>query len=217
MTPATDVNVVLRRGNPMAIEMSNQTSSAEDRLLIDKFKGGDHGAFDRLVEKYSGRAYQIAYGILGNRQDAEEVAQDVFVRIYRALPRFRGDSEFTTWMYRIAMNLARNKYRWNKSRGSQRNISIDAPLDGTDDPDAKRLDVVEGRLAPDEKVSLDELEQRALTELDGLPELYRQALMLRNVDELSYEDIADLLGCKLGTIKSRIARAREELRKRLGL
>ena len=201
----------------MAIDMSNQASSAEDRLLIDKFKGGDHGAFDRLVDKYSGRAYQIAYGILGNRQDAEEVAQDVFVRIHRALPRFRGDSEFTTWMYRIAMNLARNKYRWNKSRGSQRNISIDAPLDGSDDPDAKRIDVVEGRLAPDEKVSLDELEQRALTELDGLPELYRQALMLRNVDELSYEDIADLLGCKLRTIKSRIARAREELRKRLGL
>lgn len=201
----------------MATEMSNDTSSAEDRQLIDKFKAGEHEAFDQLVEKYSGRAYQIAYGILGNRQDAEEVAQDVFVRIHRALPRFRGDSEFTTWMYRIAMNLARNKYRWNKSRGSQRNVSIDAPLDGTDDPDAKRLDVVEGRLAPDEKASLDELEQRALAELDNLPELYRQALMLRNVDELSYEDIADLLGCKLGTIKSRIARAREELRKRLGL
>ncbi len=201
----------------MATEMSNETSSAEDRQLIEKFKAGEHEAFDQLVEKYSGRAYQIAYGILGSRQDAEEVAQDVFVRIHRALPRFRGDSEFTTWMYRIAMNLARNKYRWNKSRGSQRNVSIDAPLDGTDDPDAKRLDVVEGRLAPDEKASLDELEQRALAELDNLPELYRQALMLRNVDELSYEDIADLLGCKLGTIKSRIARAREELRKRLGL
>jgi len=201
----------------MPTEMSNGMSSAEDRLLIDKFKGGELGAFDKLVDKYSGRAYQIAYGILGNRQDAEEVAQDVFVRIHRALPRFRGDSEFTTWMYRIAMNLARNKYRWNKSRGSQRNVSIDAPLDGTDDPDAKRLDVVEARLAPDEKASLDELEQRALAELDNLPELYRQALMLRNVDELSYEDIADLLGCKLGTIKSRIARAREELRKRLGL
>jgi RNA polymerase sigma-70 factor (ECF subfamily) len=120
-------------------------------------------------------------------------------------------------MYRIAMNLARNKYRWNKSRGSQRNLSIDAPLDGTDDPDAKRLDVIEGRLSPDEKVSLDELERRALEELDKLPELYRQALMLRNVDELSYEQISDLLGCKLGTIKSRIARARDELRKRLGV
>jgi RNA polymerase sigma-70 factor (ECF subfamily) len=197
--------------------MSNPSSSQEDRLLIERFKSGDAGAFDALVDKYSGRAYQIAYGILGSRQDAEEVAQDVFVRIYRALPKFRGDSEFTTWMYRIAMNLARNKYRWNKSRGSQRSVSVDAPLDGSDEPDARRLDVIEGRLSPDEKASLDELEDQALRELDQLPELYRQALTLRNIDELSYEDIADLLGCKLGTIKSRIARARDELRKRLEL
>ena len=201
----------------MTTAMSNETTSHEDRELIEKFKGGMPWAFDKLVDKYSGRAYQIAYGILGNRQDAEEVAQDVFIRIHRALPKFRGESEFTTWMYRIAMNLARNKYRWNKSRGSQRNLSIDAPLDGTDDPEAKRLDVIEGRLSPDEEVSLDELEKRALEELDKLPELYRQALMLRNIDELSYEQISDLLGCKLGTIKSRIARARDELRKRLGV
>src|SRR5210317_1011569 len=128
--------------------MSNATTTTEDRELIEKFKGGDQWAFDRLVDKYSGRAYQIAYGVLGSREDAEEVAQDVFVRIHRALPKFRGDSEFTTWMYRIAMNLARNKYRWNKSRGSQRNISIDAPLDNSDESDGRTLDVVETRLAP---------------------------------------------------------------------
>ncbi len=197
--------------------MSNPTSSQEDRVLIERFKSGDETAFGKLVEKHAGRAYQIAYSILGSRQDAEEVAQDVFIRIYRALPKFRGDSEFTTWMYRIAMNLARNKYRWNKSRGSQRNVSIDAPVEGAEEGDGRRLDVVEGRPPPDEEVSLDELETQALAELENLPELYRQALTLRNIDELSYEDIADLLGCKLGTIKSRIARAREELRKRLGL
>jgi RNA polymerase sigma-70 factor (ECF subfamily) len=195
--------------------MSNEPTSNEDRELIEKFKSGSEWAFDRLVSKYSGRAYQIAYGVLGNREDAEEVAQDVFVRIHRALGKFRGDSEFTTWMYRIAMNLARNKYRWNKSRGSQRNLSIDAPLNGSDDSEAKKIDVVEDGLSPDEQTSLDEFEQRAMEELENLPELYRQALMLRNVEELSYEEIADLLDCKLGTIKSRIARAREELRKRL--
>jgi len=208
---------VARNGNLLGYAMSNPSSSEEDRLLIERFKSGDATAFDMLVDKSSGRAYQIAYGILGSRQDAEEVAQDVFIRIFRALPKFRGDSEFTTWMYRIAMNLARNKYRWNKSRGSQRSVSIDAPLDGSDESDGRKLDVVEGRLSPDEKASLDELEVQALRELGNLPELYRQALALRNVDELSYEDIADLLGCKLGTIKSRIARARDELRKRLGL
>lgn len=195
--------------------MPRPGSSQEDRRLIEAFKKGDVAAFDRLVEKYSRRAYQIAYGVLGAKEDAEEVAQDVFVRIYRALPRFRGDSEFTTWMYRIAMNLARNKYRWNKSRGSQRNISIDAPLDGSDESDGRTMDVVEAGLAPDEQLQVDEFERRAMEELQTLPELYREALVLRNIDELSYEEIAVLLGCKLGTIKSRIARAREELRKRL--
>ena len=197
--------------------MSNSTSSKEDRTLIEKYKNGEQWAFDRLVEKYSGRAYQIAYGVLGNKEDAEEVAQDVFVRIYRALVKFRGDSEFTTWMYRIAMNLARNKYRWNKSRGSQRNISIDAPLPGSDSDDNRRIDVPESGMNPEETVDLDEFERRAKEEIERLPDLYREALVLRNVEEMSYEEIASLLGCKLGTIKSRIARAREELRKRLGL
>jgi RNA polymerase sigma-70 factor (ECF subfamily) len=197
--------------------MSNNTSSQEDKMLIEKFKVGERWAFDRLVEKYSSRAYQIAYGVLGSKEDAEEVAQDVFVRIHRALPKFRGDSEFTTWMYRIAMNLARNKYRWNKSRGSQKNISIDAPLDGSDSDDGRRIDVPETGMNPEEYVGLDEFERRAMDEIKQLPDLYREALVLRNVEELSYEDIASLLGCKLGTIKSRIARARGELRKRLGL
>ena len=197
--------------------MSKSTSGQEDKLLIEKYKLGEQWAFDRLVEKYSGRAYQIAYGVLGNKEDAEEVAQDVFVRIYRALPKFRGDSEFTTWMYRIAMNLARNKYRWNKSRGSQRNISIDAPLPGSDDGDSRRIDVLETGMNPEESVDLSEFERRAKEEIEQLPDLYREALVLRNVEEMSYEEIASLLGCKLGTIKSRIARAREELRKRLGL
>ncbi|MBN2452295.1 MAG: sigma-70 family RNA polymerase sigma factor [Lentisphaeria bacterium] len=188
-----------------------------DRELIEKFKNGEQWAFESLVDKYSGRAYQIAYGVLGNREDAEEVAQDVFIRIHRALPKFRGDSEFTTWMYRIAMNLARNKYRWNKSRGGQRNVSMDAPIDGSDDANGRRFDVTEPGLSPDVRTTLDELERQAGEEMEKLPELYRQALVLRNVEELNYEDIADLLGCKLGTIKSRIARAREELRKRLAL
>ena len=80
----------------------SKTTMSEDRVLVERFKQGDEAAFEILVNKYSGRAYQIAYGVLGSREDAEEVAQDVFIRIHRALPKFRGDAEFTTWMYRIA-------------------------------------------------------------------------------------------------------------------
>jgi len=194
--------------------MSNSTSGISDRELIERCKAGDETAFSALVQRYSGRAYQIAYGVLGSREDAEEVAQDVFVRVFRALPKFRGDSEFTTWMYRIAVNLARNKYRWNKSRGGQRTMSIDAPLEGLEG-DTSGVDLPEDRIGPDEELWLAEFQQNVTEELENLPPLYREALVLRNIEHMSYEDIAALLGCKLGTIKSRIARAREELRKRL--
>ena len=197
----------------------SKTTMSEDRTLVERFKQGDEAAFEILVNKYSGRAYQIAYGVLGNREDAEEVAQDVFIRIHRALPRFRGDAEFTTWMYRITMNLAKNKYRWNKIRGSKVNISIDAPLEGGGDGsgEERRIDLPDERMAPDEKSAFKELEKNVRDELDNLPDIYREALVMRNVEEMSYEDIANALNCKLGTIKSRIARGREELRKRLGL
>ncbi|MDQ0288157.1 RNA polymerase sigma factor [Oligosphaera ethanolica] len=190
---------------------------SDDSTLIERFKAGDQAAFNQLVERHSGKAYQIAYGILGNREDAEEVAQDVFVRIYRALHNFRGDAEFTTWMYRIATNLAKNKYRWNKSRGSQKNMSIDAPLNGSEDGDERYMDLPDQEMAPDAKSVYEELERTTMKELQKLPELYRQALILRNIKDMSYEDIAQTLNCKLGTIKSRIARGREELRQKLGL
>lgn len=193
--------------------MSQEADQLSDAEVVRRFKNGEHHLFDILVRRYSSRAYQIAYGVLGAREDAEEVAQDVFIRIYKALPKFRGDSEFTTWMYRIAMNLARNKYRYNKSRGANRQISMQQTVD--DDDSRTLIQVAETRLNPDEEAELDEYQRAIIREIDNLPQLYRDALVLRNVEEMSYEQIADVLGCKLGTIKSRIARAREELRRRL--
>lgn len=200
--------------------MSNKTADTEinDAEAVRAFREGDDAAFDRLVEKYSGKAFQIAYGVLANREDAEEVAQDVFIRIHRALKNFRGDAEFSTWMYRIALNLARNKYRWNKSRGSQKNISMDIPLEGDDrDGEGGVFEIPAPKMSPDQQAQFSELEGRVSTELDKLPTIYREALVMRNMDDMNYEAIAEVLGCKLGTIKSRIARAREELRKRLNL
>ena len=190
---------------------------ADDRTLVARFKSGDESAFNALVERYSGKAYQIAYGVLANREDAEEVAEDVFVRIHRALPKFRGDSEFTTWMYRIAMNLARNKYRWNKSRESRAHVSIDAPLEGQDGDEERRLELPDTRITPDRDAAYKELSARLQKELESIPEVYRQALVMKNMDDMSYEDIAAAMNCKMGTVKSRISRAREELRRRLGL
>ena len=200
----------------MEKSMSKETKS-DDRTLVARAQKGDETAFEELVRKYSGRAYQIAYGVLGNREDAEEVAEDTFIKIHRALPDFRGDSEFTTWMYRIAMNLARNKYHWNKSRATDRHVSIDAPIEGAEEGDDRRIDLPDSTLPPDQKAVYNELDKDLNTQLEQLPDVYREALVMRNIQGLSYEEIADLLKCKLGTVKSRIARARDELKKRLGL
>ncbi len=195
--------------------MSNDKDKLSDSDIVERFKRGEESVFELIVRRYAGKAYQIAYGILGNKEDAEEVAQDGFVRIHRALPKFRGDSEFTTWMYRIVVNLARNKYRWNKSRGGQTNISMQATPTGDESSPSLEMKLSDEAMPPDEQAELSELENTVYSEMGKLPDLYREALVLRNIEQLSYEEIARILDCKLGTIKSRIARAREELRKRL--
>jgi len=187
-----------------------------DNELINLIRRGHAHAWDHLMRRHAAKAFQIAYGILGSREDAEEVAQDGFVRIYRALDRFRGDSEFSTWMYRIIVNQARNRYRWNKRRGSLKNISIDASQD-PDNEGMVPIDLPDTQKAPDQRVIYKEWEGEIAREMKQLPAVNREALFLRNVKNMSYEQIADVLNCKVGTVKSRIARAREELRKRLGM
>ena len=197
--------------------MSNDIVS-EDRVLIDRYVNqNDQDAFNILAQKYSGRAYQIAYGVLGNREDAEEVAQDAFVRIYRALPKFRGDSELSTWMYRIIINLARNKHRWNRVRGAGKNFSIDAPIDNGRGDGELTIDLPDQGMAPDQISLYNELKEKTKQAMAKLPESYREAVILRTVKGLSYEEIAEVLGCKVGTVKSRIARGREEIRNNLDI
>jgi RNA polymerase sigma-70 factor (ECF subfamily) len=187
-----------------------------DQALIGLIRQGRMEAWDHLMLRHAAKAYQIAYGILGSREDAEEVAQDGFVRIYRALDRFRGDSEFSTWMYRIIVNQARNRYRWNKRRGALRNVSIEASQD-PDNEGIAPIDLADPQKTPDQRIVYREWEGEIAREMQHLPPVNREALFLRNVKNMSYEQIADVLDCKVGTVKSRIARAREELRKRLGL
>jgi RNA polymerase sigma-70 factor (ECF subfamily) len=187
-----------------------------DRELIAKIVAGDTEKFEVLMDRYADRAYQIAYGILGQRDDAEEVTQDAFVRIFRALSRFRGDSEFSTWMYRIVVNQARNRYRWNRRRGMYQQLSLNQPLD-EDGIGTLTHELPDQDKTPDVELICREWHSEIAREVENLPEVNREALILRNVKNMSYERIAEILGCRVGTVKSRIARAREELRKRMGL
>ena len=193
-----------------------ECDAMSDRELIVLVRDDDDmNAWEALVRKYSSKAYHIAYGVLSNRDDAEEVAQDAFVRIYRALDRFRGDSEFSTWMYRIVVNQARNKYRWNKRRGAQLHISINKEMEHGDSN--LTMDLPDHHSPPDKAAVLGEWDGEIQQALAELPEVNREALVLRIAHNMAYEQIAEILDCKVGTVKSRIARAREELRRKLAL
>ena len=189
--------------------------SEHEEELIRRFKEGKRESFDEMVVAYSPRLFRVAYGLLGNKQDAEEVVQDAFVRAYRALPGFRGDASFETWMHRITMNLARNKFHWNRRRGSGLNVSLSSVDESDPERPAVRIDLPDTRMEPDRLLENSELQQNIVLVIRGLPEKLREAMVLRHMENLSYEQIAEYLNCKVGTVKSRLARGREILRKEL--
>ena len=191
--------------------MADELSDAD---IVAACKDGREDQYPKLIERHWAKAFQIAYGILQDRQDAEEVVQDSFIKMYRVLQSFRGDAMFTTWMFRIVTNYAKNKYRWNRCRGSKVNVSINAGIEGKDGstlvPELAGSD--EG---PGASSSMRELEEGVWRHLEKITPLYREVLIMSNVENRSYEDIAQILDCKIGTVKSRIARGREELRELL--
>lgn len=188
---------------------------ALDRLLVDRFKGGDQSAFDEMVARYWDRIYAMVHQLLRNHQDAEEVTQDAFIRAHRGLANFRGDSAFSTWLYQIATNLARNRYWYWWRRKRDFSVSLDAPLGAENELTLAEVIPAEVE-SPDDITVNQEFVSRIATGMEKLSSKHREILVLRNVKNLSYEDIAQILGISVGTVKSRIARARESLRAKLG-
>lgn len=188
---------------------------AFDRLLIDRFRKGDASAFDEMVTRHWDRIYAMVHQLLRNPQDAEEVTQDAFIRAHRGLANFRGDSAFSTWLYQIATNLARNRYWYWWRRKRDRTVSFDQPIG--DDNDTPLSEVFAGEaVKPDEETSTHELVDRIAVGMEKLSARHREILILRNVKNLSYEEISQILGISVGTVKSRIARARDSLREIIG-
>jgi len=188
---------------------------AMDRLLVDRFKGGDQSAFDEMVTRYWDRIYSMVNQLLRNSQDAEEVTQDAFIRAHRGLDNFRGESAFSTWLYQIATNLARNRYWYWWRRKRDQSVSIDAPFGA--DNDMTLAEVIPAEVeTPDDITVTQEFVDRIATGMQRLSAKHREILVLRNVKNMSYEEISAVLGISIGTVKSRIARARESLRSKLG-
>jgi RNA polymerase sigma-70 factor (ECF subfamily) len=188
---------------------------AMDRILVDRFKGGDQAAFDEMVTRYWDRIYAMVHQLLRNQQDAEEVTQDAFIRAHRGLVNFRGESAFSTWLYQIATNLARNRYWYWWRRKRDKTVSFDQPVSEGSDMPLSEVFAAEIE-SPDDVTVTQEFVDRIAKGMEKLGAKHREILILRNVKNLSYEDIAAILNISVGTVKSRIARARESLRAKMG-
>ena len=181
-----------------------------DDKLVKRAKKGDSRAFDLLVLKYQGRVAQLVSRYVRNNAEVEDVTQEAFIKAYRALPSFRGDSAFYTWLYRIAANAAKNHLV-----AMGRRPSSDVALDGAETFEiTDRLTDAE---SPDEVIMAQELKDVIAKAIDALPAELRSALTLREFEGLSYEEIAEVIECPIGTVRSRIFRAREAIDQRVAL
>jgi RNA polymerase sigma-70 factor (ECF subfamily) len=189
------------------------TSSGDDALLVEAFQKGDKRAFDQLVIRHKDRIFNLCCRFLGDYEEANDSAQEAFVKAYDSLNAFRLESAFSTWLYRIAVNTCKNKLGSSAYKAKRKTVSLDNPGDPSDGP--LPMEIPNGDPSP--LARMEEKEKMALLQraLDTLPGEFKMAVTLRDVEGLSYEDIAEITGLNLGTVKSRIARARTDLRNRL--
>jgi RNA polymerase sigma-70 factor (ECF subfamily) len=181
-----------------------------EAALIQRCAAGDEDACAELVTEHQRMVYQLSLNLLGDHNEALDLSQEVFLRVFRTIHSFRGQSALRTWIYRIVVNQARNRQRWWRRRHRSQQISLDEHLkDFGDFPE--QTDVT----SPHKMLGRKELAERIRSALENLPFDQRTAIVLREIDGLSYEEIGFSLGIAVGTVKSRLARAREALRAQL--
>jgi RNA polymerase sigma-70 factor (ECF subfamily) len=183
--------------------------SIDDQELVARVQKGDKKAFDILVLKYQNKTLKVISRYIRDPYEAQDVAQEAFIKAYRALAKFRGDSAFYTWLYRIAINTAKN---YLVAMGRR------PPKDDIEASDAEQYENASGLkdfATPEHMLMKDELEQAVYGAIEDLPEVLRTAITLREFDGLSYEDIATAMSCPVGTVRSRIFRAREAIDQRI--
>lgn len=178
---------------------------ALDQELVKRVQRGDSAAFDLLVRKYQHRIAALIGRYVSDWSECQDVAQDTFIRAYRAIGNFRGDAQFYTWLHRIAVNTAKNHLVANNRR---------PPNDDIDVSDAEQFDSgirLRDTDTPERELARQQMEQAVMRAVEALPEELRLAISLREVDGLSYEEIAQRMDCPIGTVRSRIFRAREAI------
>ena len=178
-------------------------------VLVARFKEGDESSFKELVERYQSRVYSIVLAMLGDKNDADDLSQEVFLKVYRFIHQFKGRSKFFTWLYRLTINTcisARNRKKRNNQILLSQSFKKDfTPIDTLQNDAKSPIEILQNR----------ELEKKIKLALDSLSDGLKEVFVLREIEDLSYKQLSRILHCPEGTVKSRLFRAREELKKKL--
>lgn len=187
-----------------------EKSKLSDQALISLIKSGDKEAFTLLVKRYEKKILNILYLQLGNIPDLEDLAQEVFIKVFKNIGSFRGESQFYTWLYRIAMNISYDYKRKNREI-----YSLDEPLKEDEEDTFEKVLFDSSIEDPLSVIETEELKEKLRKFIKELPKEYQEVLVLREYEGLSYEEIAKILNCPIGTVESRLFRARKELKEKI--
>jgi RNA polymerase sigma-70 factor (ECF subfamily) len=197
----------------MGDEKRTRQASEEDSRIVRAFQSGDRSAFDRIVFRHKNRVFNLCHWFFGDYQEANDSAQLTFIKAFRSLNHFRFESALSTWLYRIALNTCKNRIKSTGYKQKMRSVSLDNP--GQNGGEGRSLDFEDD--APSPLTRLEEMERRKIIReaIDSLQLEHREVVTLRDIQGLSYEEVAAITGVQLGTVKSRLSRARQELKERL--
>lgn len=198
----------------VAAATPEEVRSPLEAQFIERLRQGDAAAFELLITERTGEVYGLLYRLTENREEARDLTQETFLRAFQNIGQFRGDADLKTWIYRIAINQARNRWRWWRRRRRDATVSLDSEDARGNQPLIESLRSEGGR-SPEQETLAHERERALRRALRSLSLSYRETVILRDIEGFTYEEIAETLGINVGTVKSRLARGRQELRARL--